>query len=594
METNSETNENQTAPPDDILENAEPPAEAVKPPAEAVEPPAEAVAPPAEPVEPPAPAEEPPTLPEKPLATISEFAVTSETKSESASEETGSTIDSENQQTSKGSETDAQSKEIPEVSDEKALKKARRKAERKGFFEKFDEDHNLEQEISEFEYEDSFLDNKLITTKSGVKDKLGSDSELSFTALDDREIETILKSDREDRSDELDNSRDSKQDTKDTVQMKDMFLKLFEMPSLSDISEEHEIEVKAPRKSKRKTVSIMKSDNNTITTTEVENVYENSDSSISSESSDGLDNLPLSNLGSLTNVTAPRKTDFADEEAFVMFKESVMAGEFEDRFTIKLQLQILTITMDFIQELIDKVVTECEQKMKHDHLKYKLNIDSLYDTLREAVQSHRIEKETGIFLNSRMVDYYKRLKNFRQIKDLPENLIIPEYQRYMEALKWFDHVLNVAKETKRKVSYLMSSVLMDITYVQNIMMDTEEHFENIILNSIGKRSEYLYKVAERELKLIEKKRNEISDERVFLITRKHTLARITHVSLKIYFTFSLLLSIYIPLCLQKINKLQKIDDDIYMDDFIAVQNQVVALDKKVDGNYRIYLKNAIT
>lgn len=168
----------------------------------------------------------------------------------------------------------------------------------------------------------------------------------------------------------------------------------------------------------------------------------------------------------------------------------------------------------------------------------------MYDTLKEDVQSLRLEKETCNFLNSRMVDYYKRLKNFRLIKALPENLILPEYQRYMEALKWLDHVLNVAKETKRKVSFLMSSVLMDLTYVQNIMMDTEEHLQNIVLKLIGKRSEYLYKVAERELKLIEKKRNEISDERMFLLTRKHTLAQITHVSLKIYFTFSLPLNIY--------------------------------------------------
>lgn len=544
MERNSEANENQTAPPDDVLENAELPAEEVAPPAETVEPPAQAVEPPADPIEPPALAEEPTAQPEEP-----EFAATSETKLETASEETGSKTDSEKQKTSKGSETDVQSKEIPEVSDEKALKKARRKAQRKGFFSKFDEHNDIEEEeMSECEYEtdyaDSFLDSKLITTNSELEDKLGSDFELSYKPLDDQEIETLLKSDREDGSDELDYKLESKQDTKDTVQMKDTFLKHFEIPSLSDISEEQEIEVKALRSSKRKVAS----NSNTITPAEVGNVNESTHSSISEESSkgsDGLDNLPLSNLGSLINVTAPRKAEFADEDAFIMFKDSILAGEFDDdRESIKHQLQLLTITMDFIQELLHKVVTESEKKEKQDSLTYKLNMVTMYDTLKEDVQSLRLEKETCNFLNSRMVDYYKRLKNFRLIKALPENLILPEYQRYMEALKWLDHVLNVAKETKRKVSFLMSSVLMDLTYVQNIMMDTEEHLQNIVLKLIGKRSEYLYKVAERELKLIEKKRNEISDERMFLLTRKHTLAQITHVSLKIYFTFSLPLNIY--------------------------------------------------
>lgn len=541
MATYSEASENQAAVPDVALENAEPTAPIAEP------------APPAE--QPSAKSAE--NLPEKPdnesaIAETKErksanFAPETKPETAETSETSGSETASE---TGKTTEGDAASKEMPdtEVPEliEKDLKKARRKAQRKGFFENPDEEISVP-EMSEWEEETEYGDSNVLTPRySDRGEKHDLESVLSYSALGDDDIETILKTDRADE-DELDSKVGPQVNIKDdTVQMKNMFLDLFEMPSLSDISDEHEPKVKTPRTSKRKTksesidpgqvVAPMKSKSSLATSDQ-----ESTESSDSSNSSDGLDNLPLSNVGSTINVVDPRKTDFEDEDVFTMFKKSIATGEIDaDEVARIRQMQmVISITMDFLMELLEKVVTQTEEKKTHEQLKGKLNVEGMMYTLKEEVQGYISEKEMNVFLNGRMIDYYKRLKNFRQIKELPNNLILLEYQRYMDALICLDRVLETTKETKRKVSFLMSSVLMDLTYVQNIMMDTEEHFENIVLHTIGKRTDYLFKVAERELRLIDKKRCEISDERLSLITRKHTLARITQVS------FDMLLTIYL-------------------------------------------------
>ncbi|KAL7729567.1 hypothetical protein ACLKA6_007853 [Drosophila palustris] len=118
----------------------------------------------------------------------------------------------------------------------------------------------------------------------------------------------------------------------------------------------------------------------------------------------------------------------------------------------------------------------------------------------------------------------------------------------------------LAAQTKTKNSYLLASVSMDLSYVDNIVMTTEQHLESLILSVLGNKSEYLRRITERELKLMRKKRDEISDARLNLITRKHTLGKIR----------------------EKIGRLEKINEDICMEDFISIQNQVSALNKKIE------------
>ncbi|KAM8705993.1 hypothetical protein ACLKA7_010314 [Drosophila subpalustris] len=101
---------------------------------------------------------------------------------------------------------------------------------------------------------------------------------------------------------------------------------------------------------------------------------------------------------------------------------------------------------------------------------------------------------------------------------------------------------------------------MDLAYAQSISYYSELHFARKVLATLGHKSDYIRRITERELRLMSDKRNEVSDTRLRLIVGKHTLGRIG----------------------EKIYKLQQINEDISLDDYLSIQNQNGQLEKKIE------------
>ncbi|XP_064543654.1 uncharacterized protein LOC135432105 [Drosophila montana] len=369
----------------------------------------------------------------------------------------------------------------------------------------------------------------------------------------------------------------------DTVLAKSNFLSYFEMPSLSDISEEHSIHEDQKMRRSKSLVSQFS------TATEVGkfvnpltgNLESESTTSESSTESSKMDDLALDLGGESDELDVDfMDTDFPDFkdikhvelkddddlDAFVKFHTSFIHDEsvFEDPDEIeakKHKRDIAQITMDFLYDMFNNVVNDMENLNATAMLRNKMDKDKLMKTLIDVKNKYAFEKELNVYLNTKMADYYKRMKNFRAFHSLDPQIKPKERFRYQEALTQLDHRVLVAADTKRKNAILMSSVLMDLSYIQNIVRYTEEHLEEVIMRTLGtNKSDFLKRFVERELRLMSQKRNEVSDTRLFLITRKHTLGRIV----------------------DKIHKLETINEELCMDDFISIQNQVVALDKKIE------------
>ncbi|XP_060648846.1 uncharacterized protein LOC132786351 [Drosophila nasuta] len=365
----------------------------------------------------------------------------------------------------------------------------------------------------------------------------------------------------------------------DSVQAKKIFLDDFEIPSVSDISEDFDDHRLSTMKLKESTVSmqpVAKEDkgrfvdpltglsvtsSSSSSTTEVSQPSEEDFAQLAPiDEKDRLDKFDELAAIKTTVVIAPDNEDVFGKftREFLTPTIAFDAHEYEEK--MRQHQQTLKITLDFMDDLIYMVVKEVEDEKRESRFKHQLDKRKLILKLIEARDSYLYERDVNTFLNARMCDYYKRGRNTRPFATLPKSSEAREYTRYKQALFTYDYHINAMAKTKTKSSYLLGSVMMDLSYIDNIGRQSEEHLELVMLSILGKRSDYLYRVTERELKLMREKRNELSDTRRFLITRKHTLGRIK----------------------EKLAKLEKINDELVMDDFISIQNQVTAINKKIE------------
>lgn len=342
----------------------------------------------------------------------------------------------------------------------------------------------------------------------------------------------------------------------DTITAKANFLSYFEMPSLSDISEEHAVEEHKAHKTKS-LISQISTATDTGKFVNPLTGFEESESTSSSTESSKMDDLALDLGGESDDLDIYfMDTDFPDFkdvkhiqlredddlEAFVKFKSSFIRDDivYEDPDEVeakKQKVEIHKITMDFLYEMFNNVVNEMENLNESTILRNKMDKAKLMTTLIDVTNKYSIEKEINVYINTKMADYFKRMKNYRVFANLDPNTKAKERLRYLESLTLLDHRVLVAAETKKKNAILMSSVLMDLSYVQNISRYSEEHLEEVIMRTLANnKSDFMKRFIEREMRLMGQKRNEISDTRLFLITRKHTLGRIVDVRIEYPFT----------------------------------------------------------
>ncbi|EDW08654.1 uncharacterized protein LOC6578816 [Drosophila mojavensis] len=362
----------------------------------------------------------------------------------------------------------------------------------------------------------------------------------------------------------------------DTIEEKVKFLANLTVPSLSDISEEHELKMTKSTiisDTQGKFVNPIDEKSNGTSSEKSSNSEDAEYKTITPESTK-TDSISLINIGTADNMTI--NSDGLDSLDFKIFQPPVRK---ETNLTFEKGLvhgfrassliapeptfkeEWMELAKGFLTELINQVVNKVETDIANNLASDKFDKKKLMDEILLEFNNCIVEREFNHFLNSKMYEYFKRGQNTRTLSSLPPREHKREYLRYIAALNLLDHRLKVAAATKRRTAFLMSSVSMDLSYILNIVMGTEEHFDDLVTKTLTtNRSEYMKHVVERELRYMSQKRYEISDTRLFLITRKHTLGRMA----------------------DRIKKLETINEDICMDDFITIQNQVVALTKKME------------
>ncbi|XP_068147142.1 putative leucine-rich repeat-containing protein DDB_G0290503 [Drosophila tropicalis] len=219
------------------------------------------------------------------------------------------------------------------------------------------------------------------------------------------------------------------------------------------------------------------------------------------------------------------------------------------------------IVSDFLQTLLKYVVSEADTAVSKALFTQRLDIVKLHQELQKVVEQHLVEKYRNNALNLKTVKYYRRNEMLRHIEEHSFSFEIKDRHRYFEALLKLDFIRKRAAETKTQSAYLLASVLMELHSAENMSMHLDKRLSDLIYKTIvTKDSELLRKVVEREMRLFNNKRNEVSDLRFHLITKNHTLARYD----------------------EKIGRLATINEDVNMDTFLLVQNQCTSLQKKLE------------
>ncbi|KAH8407622.1 hypothetical protein KR222_008251 [Zaprionus bogoriensis] len=332
----------------------------------------------------------------------------------------------------------------------------------------------------------------------------------------------------------------------DTIGQKNAFLELFEVPGFSDISE-----AEPDERPRRVNSSILQQPYERPLKSRIG--LSSMRFSLASNITINSDDLALNHFEAMQSGT--ENSSSSEMDIFERFSRDPERAEVLRPSQIKAnRKETCEVVQTFLDTLINDVITNYEEDKKIQRAKDIFNKEKLYMALIDLL----VKKQRNIFLNSKMVEYIKRVKNYRMFKELSPEQNAKELLRLRTALQEYDHKLKVIAEAKRQNSYLMTSVLMDLWHVEQLCYHVEEHLEAFIRQTIGSRSEHLAKCVERELEHMRHVRYEISDVRLPLITRKNTLGSLR----------------------EKIRKFERIDDQLQMDDFINMQNRVAALDKK--------------
>ncbi|XP_023033631.1 uncharacterized protein LOC111519065 [Drosophila willistoni] len=219
------------------------------------------------------------------------------------------------------------------------------------------------------------------------------------------------------------------------------------------------------------------------------------------------------------------------------------------------------IVSDFLHILLKSVVNEADTAISKALLTQRLDIVKLYQELEKVVEQHLVEKYRNTALNLKTVEYCRRNNMLHHIEDRSFYTEIMNRHRYFQTLLRLDLLRKRVAETKSQCSSLLVDVLSELHSAETVSMYLDERLSNLIYKTIvTKDSELLTKFVEREMSLLNNKRNEVSDLRLHLIAKNHNLARYD----------------------EKIGHLATINEEVNMDTFLLVQNQCISLEKKLE------------
>lgn len=360
---------------------------------------------------------------------------------------------------------------------------------------------------------------------------------LKSFVLDDEEFRTGVSSDSEDTEYMKDEPGSS---------FKDDFMQNFYFPSMSDCStpsSDHiaaklaSTEEKESTKDKSKTSDTRGRSSTSLVDEQAAN-YEDEHMGEGDDDDDDESSTSSTILSwpcALDNIGTEVKLIEEEDTGYDMFFEMHTEGEVRKESVSKLEaakraLEIAEIVNVFLNNTIDDAVNAALFMGPGKAFAAKVSLMKLYDLLYDAVESYILIKQFNKDVNAKMFDYYRRIGQMRVFDQLTPRLTRIEHDRFKEALYKLDYLKERAVMTKKTTAALLSSVKLDLEHVYSIAQASDESLEECMRKTIVRKdAEHLPRIVETELRRMRAIRNEISDSRIWLITRQHTLGRILEV-----------------------------------------------------------------
>jgi len=221
-------------------------------------------------------------------------------------------------------------------------------------------------------------------------------------------------------------------------------------------------------------------------------------------------------------------------EMFLDVHQSVLNAREESTTALELERsvqQVRQIVFQFLDKVIDDAVNTAEYVDPSEVLRTKLDKEKLMDQFQKTYIQYLATKFFNADVNNKMFEYYRRVGQLRCFDKLLPKVEVTEYHRYIDAIHKYDHLTKRVDETKKTNGALLSSVRLDLEYVHNMALKSVESLETCFRETLlRKDAEFLPRVVENELRRMQQMRNEVSDSRLWLITRQHTLGRLVEVS----------------------------------------------------------------
>ncbi|EDV37884.1 uncharacterized protein Dana_GF11197 [Drosophila ananassae] len=217
----------------------------------------------------------------------------------------------------------------------------------------------------------------------------------------------------------------------------------------------------------------------------------------------------------------------------------------------------------FIEQLVGEVVFLIEHKSPNELLRENLDKLKLIAALEILVNDFLMLKDINSVLNERMVSYCRQNKLLRNIQPLSSEETAVAQLRYNAALQNLGEGLDRVAQVKTEAGLASNKAIISLVHINNVATTTEVHLEGVIRKLLVRpdaETDYLKRMVAKELRLMATVRNEISDTRLFMLTRLHTLA-VTR---------------------ERAEKLECVAENVSMNAFVATQANVVALEKKLE------------
>uniref|UniRef100_A0A1B0AB77 DUF4201 domain-containing protein n=1 Tax=Glossina pallidipes TaxID=7398 RepID=A0A1B0AB77_GLOPL len=246
------------------------------------------------------------------------------------------------------------------------------------------------------------------------------------------------------------------------------------------------------------------------------------------ESTEMISDLDLVFMDEEEDVDLLKHAD--DEEALETFLEMETGKEAPhevaidwDSLLLEEQKREQQITIQFIDELMNRVVNLAEFVTPENFLRQNLNTRKIMVEIKEKIIDMSSEEKVKSFLNRKVVEYYKRKKSFRPL--MPDNpkTLMAEKEKYSQSLNRLDFLLDKESKTWNKKNNTVRGLESEIKESRAKATQEIEDFEYLVKKTFGRDSlPRLNSLIDNELRKMSRVRKEINEIRFKMLTKQHT------------------------------------------------------------------------